>query len=84
MAKVVKKKSVKKQGPKKGVAYFSTRALERAVKKGTKNKAGSAKGLIGFTVKELNGWVVKEYKNGTIVKVSQVPKTKRPSRLVLD
>ena len=84
MAKSVKKKSAKKQGPKKGVTYFSTRSLERAVKKGTKNKARGAKSLIGYTVKELNGWVVKEHKSGVIEKISRLPKTKRPSRLVLD
>jgi hypothetical protein len=84
MAKSLKKKSPRKQGPKKGLAYFTTQALERAVKKGTKKKAENAKSLIGYTVKELNGWVIKEHKNGRIEKISRIPKTKRPNRLVLD
>ena len=84
MAKKVKKKVVKKQGPKKGIAYFSARALERAVSKGTKNKTVVAQKIIGYTVKELNGWIIKEHKGGRIERISKIEKTKRPKRLVLD
>ena len=69
MAEKEKKKSAKKQGPKKGLAYFSTRVLKRAVAKGTKDKALVAKKIMGYTVKQEGEWVVKEYADGRIVKI---------------
>lgn len=84
MPKTVKKKAVKKTGPSKGVAYFSTRSLERAVSKGTKDKAQVARRLVGYTVKEANGWVVKEYADGTIERISKIKTTPRPKTLELD
>jgi hypothetical protein len=83
-AKKTIKKAVKKKGPKKGLGYFSLQALERAVSKGTKKKAEIAIEMVGYTVKESNGWIVKEYANGTEEKISKLKKTKRPNRLVLD
>jgi hypothetical protein len=84
MAKKAKKKSAKKMGPKKGVAYFSTRALERAVLRGTKNEKNEAIDLLGYTVVEKNGWIVKEDADGHIVRISKVKKAKRPLHFVLD
>lgn len=84
MPKTVKKKAVKKVGPKKGVAYLTTRALERAVSKGTKNLEAEAIELMGYVVKQKGNWVVKEYADGRIVKISAIEKAKRPKELVLD
>jgi len=83
MAKKLKKKRVKKIGPSKGLVYFSTRVLKRAVAKGTKSVASKAMALVGYTVKELDGWVVKEYKDGSIEKISKIEKAS-PNKLVLD
>lgn len=83
MPKTVKKKAVKKTGPSKGVAYFSVRSLERAVSKGTKDESQIAIDVIGYTVKELNGWVVKEFVDGAIEKISKIEKS-HTNHFVLD
>lgn len=62
---------------------LTTQVLERAVKKGTRHIADEAKELVGYTVKEKDGWVVKEYKDGKITRISKVSRTKS-SKLILD
>jgi hypothetical protein len=84
MTKTAKKKPVKKQGPKKGVAYFSTRLLKRAVVKGTKNLENDSMSLMGYVVIQQGNWVVKKYPNGKVVKIKAIKKIKRPKTLVLD
>jgi hypothetical protein len=84
MPKIVKKKAIKKTGPSKGLVYFTTRALERAVKKGTKDLAQVAHKLVGYTVKEADGWVVKEYADGNIERITKIKIIHSPKTLVLD
>jgi hypothetical protein len=84
MPKTVKKKAVKKTGPKKGVAYLTTRALERAVAKGTKHLESEAMSLMGYVVKQKGNLVVKQYADGKVEKISTIKKVKRPKELVLD
>ena len=74
MSKTVKKKVLKKTGPSKGILYFSTRLLERAVSKGTKDEAQIAIDTVGYTVIEDNGWVVKKFADGTYEKISKIEK----------
>lgn len=78
------KKAVKKTGPNKSTAYFTTRALERAVSKGSRNKSRKAMKVIGYTVIESEGYIVKKYADGREEKIAKLAITKRPSRLVLD
>jgi len=75
MPKIVKKKAIKKAGPSRGIAYFSKQSLERAVSKGTKEESQIAIDVVGYTVKELEGWVVKEFEDGTIEKISEIEKS---------
>lgn len=87
MPKIVKKKAikkaVKKAGPSRGIAYFSKRSLERAVLKGTKEESHIAIHVVGYTVKESEGWVVKEFVDGTTEKISEIEKS-QIDRFVLD
>ena len=84
MPSKVKKSTIKKSGPKKGVAYLTTRAMERAVAKGSKGLEAEAIALMGYTVREQDGWVVKVYANNKIEKISKILTSKRPSKIVLD
>ena len=72
MTKKAKKAAVKKTGPSKGLVYLTTQALQRAVSAGTKNEKTEAFELLGYTVKEKNGWVVKEYEDGTIERIVEI------------
>jgi hypothetical protein len=88
MAKKVKRKTLngkaKRGGPSRGLVYLTTRALKRAIAKGTKNERSEALSLLGYTVIEKEGWVVKEFADGHIERISKIAKVKRRSRLVLD
>jgi hypothetical protein len=84
MPKRIKKETEKKTGPSKGVAYLTVQALERAVNIGTKDEKSEAFAIFGYTIKEIKGWVVKEYENGTVEKISKIETVNRSSHLALD
>lgn len=84
MTKKAKKGVVKKTGPKKGILYLTVQSLERAVKSGTKNEKNDAFEHLGYTVKESDGWVVKEYEDGRIEKMTKLKTVNTSNRLVLD
>ena len=83
MARKKKTVTVKKKS-KNAKVSITIKILERAVKVGTRNLAEEAISLLGYTVTEKEGWVVKEYSDGRIERVSRIHQSKRSSTLVLD
>lgn len=53
-------------------AYLTTRILLREAKKAVKAASEDAMERMGYIVKAEDGWVVKEYKDGTIERIKQI------------
>lgn len=62
-------------------AYLTKRITVRKSKLGVKEAAKEAMETVGYVVKALDGWVVKEYHNGTIERIKQIETIEPPKNL---
>jgi hypothetical protein len=65
-------------------AYLTTRLFLSSSSRAIRAAAAEAIAIEGFAVKAKGGWVIKEYANGHIERLSQLEAVKRPSKIVLD
>ena len=66
-----------------GEVYLTKRILLRAAKKGIKAAAAETLTVMGYNVISENGWVVKVYADGKREQIKEMPKVKRPEKIVL-
>lgn len=57
-----------------GYAYLTKRTLISSAKSAGKAAAEKAMDLMGYVVVAENGWIVKKYRDGNVVRISQVRK----------
>jgi len=63
--------------------YLTKRILKQATAKGFRDASKNAVDVADSVVVVKDGWLVKRFKNGKVVKIKKLPKIK-PSKIVLD
>ncbi|MBS9525788.1 hypothetical protein KIH41_02530 [Litoribacter ruber] len=69
---------------KKDLKYISSRLVQRKSAKAFKEGAKKAMEINGYVVIAHDGWVVKKYQDGTIVKLKQISHGSEHLKVVLD
>ena len=82
----MKAASRKNQGrkAKQETAYVTKRVLVRAASPAFRKASSEAMAIKCYVIKAENGWVIREDKDGTKTKISQIEPVKRPAKIVLD
>ncbi len=66
------------------IKYISKRLVLRGSKKAFKQSANQAMKENGFVIVAKDGWVVKEFSDGTIEKIEKIDTTANDFKVVLD
>lgn len=65
-------------------AYITKRILLRTSHRAIDLASKEAMRIAGYIVKVQNGWVVREYKDGTIQKILKLSPKVKPQEIILD
>lgn len=68
----------------KNKAYFTKRILIRKSAEAFKEASAKAMELLGYIVVAREGWVVKEYQDGTVEKMEKIEANNKNQKLILD
>jgi hypothetical protein len=82
MAYVKKPASKMRRGTNK--TYLTKRRLSSAASAGIRLAAASTIQVMGYTIVAENGWVVKKYPDGRVLKIKKLAKQKKNLRFILD
>ena len=69
---------------KKNKPYFTKRILIRKSTEAFQEASEKAMELLGYIVVARDGWVVKEYKDGTVEKIEKIEVNNKNQKLILD
>ena len=64
-------------------AYLTKRILVNAARKGVSKAARETMDVMGYVIEAQNGWVVKMFPDGTIIRISPIQPSEN-RRIVLD
>jgi len=78
------KKSASKMGGATNKTYLTKRRLSSAASAGIRLAAARTLRVMGYTIVAENGWVVKKYPDGRVLKIKKLAKQKKNFRFVLD
>jgi hypothetical protein len=78
------KKPASKMSGATNKTYLTKRRLSSAASAGIRLAAARTIRVMGYTIVAENGWIVKKYPDGRVLKIKKLAKQKKNLRFVLD
>ena len=79
-----KREDLKQKEGKKKEVYLTTRLLESLAKKAFKEAAKETMRVMGYNVIAQDGWVVKKFADGSIVRLHELEEVRDNGEILLD